>query len=471
VQTSSVTGVGGRFRCLFASLLTAIVTGALIAAILTTAVLATEYLPADRAQANLRRSFENGSLRTEDWPWNDRIRGYNQYNDCLIVMMIRFRRDPVSSAIAPVVVFNDYPIQTKLTECQIARTATFSNNPRELFSPKIYFPYYRYIHAYRIPFNILIEITSVDVIRIIYRCVIILLLLTTILCHVWRTIHSIRLEQVRAAAASACFVIVASGMGIFSGLDLFAQSLTHGPSDILIFSAFAWLSLRKDSLGVRYDIQVATLGALAFAFDFLHGTIPLTLAIVLGCAGLRAFGRAAPAPLASAGRAATVFVVGVVAAAATKLLTLIAVSGWHDITGFYYQLRYRMDGGEHSLAQAASALWSSSSHIAGGLSMVGGAAIAFSLLCTLIVPVAAFMPSISSKDRRAILTAWLSMCTIFCWYVVFRAHSAVHAPFMVRLLAWPISMGPACLMMLAASAGWLEGGLRTVPFFGKRHPV
>jgi len=59
-------------------------TGAAVTIALLLLLLATELLPAAPMQRNLQRSIAQGSLQSEDWPW-DRIRGFNQYNDCLLV--------------------------------------------------------------------------------------------------------------------------------------------------------------------------------------------------------------------------------------------------------------------------------------------------------------------------------------------------------------------------------------------------
>ena len=78
--------------------------------------------------------------------------------------------------------------------------------------------------------------------------------------------------------------------------------------------------------------------------------------------------------------------------------------------------------------------------------------VVLSLIGILCIPAASFFLRISSRDRTAVLTVWLSIVTIFGWYIVFRSHSAMHAPFMVRLLAWPISATPACFLMLVSAS-------------------
>ena len=64
----------------------------------------------------------------------------------------------------------------------------------------------------------------------------------------------------------------------------------------------------------------------------------------------------------------------------------------------------------------------------------------------LVSPLAAETPWV----QPAVL-ALASIAVIFVWYAVFRNHTAIHAKWMVRLLAWPIGMGCACLVLALAS--------------------
>ena len=51
--------------------------------------------------------------------------------------------------------------------------------------------------------------------------------------------------------------------------------------------------------------------------------------------------------------------------------------------------------------------------------------------------------------KMAVLTVLLSIATIFAWYALFRNHTTIHGGLMVRLLAWVIGAGPACLLLAA----------------------
>src|SRR5207247_7192308 len=109
------------------------------------------------------------------------------------------------------------------------------------------------------------------------------------------------------------FVLLSLIFMRFYGLAFFAPSLTHAPSDILLFVAIAvmsWLNLPSTSsrlLGVLGGI----FGALVVAFDFLHGALPLGLAALLGCVAMKAERQATAGQIATAvGLAGASFVVG-----------------------------------------------------------------------------------------------------------------------------------------------------------------
>jgi hypothetical protein len=436
--------------------------GATVAAGLLFAILATEHLPAGPAREHLRQSFDKGSLQDKDWLAGDRIRGVNQYNDCLLVMMIRFRASPWSSAVAPDIILNTYPellndAHGKLvSECAIARAAVADDNPRKLFKPERYFSYGRYIHAYRIPFNLLITYTEVGPIRVAYRITAILILLGTIAAQVVRLTSALRASNSGRAVAAYCFANIAVALLLFSGLDLFAQSLTHGPSDIVLFSAFAWLSLRPPLLNIRTDGEAAAFGALAFGFDFLHGTVPMMLAILVGCAGLRAFGNRMPVRFMSTVRLVVAFMTGVVAAVAIKLAAVLSVQGWAKVQDFFGELTYRMSGNAFTLTDIVWALGGAAHEIGWGQTSVALLAVISGIAFALFALMRLVSGAIEPEKRQAVLTALASIAVIFVWFMVFRNHTVLHSGWMVRLLAWPIGMGCACLVLALASAPWAE---------------
>ncbi len=422
------------------------------------ALVATEFLPGDRMQANLQASFEEGSLQEQDWLHGNRTIGLNQYNDCLLVMMARFRADPWASAIAPTVIFNDYPKNLTdaegniVSQCTIARTAVYSDRPLEVFEAEAYFSYGRYVHAYRIPFNLAVTLGPLSTLRMIYRIVGVAILLGLVAVHGTRGMTALRTSGLRAAALPFSFAAIAAAfLGLF-GLDLFGPSFTHGPADILLFAAFGWLSLRRtlpDSGG--WDFSAALLAALAFGFDFLHGTIPLMFAILLGCTALRSFEANIPLRFADVFRLVFSFGLATAAALATKLLALFALVGSEGLAGYFGQLSARMSGADHSIGDVIFALRYGTAQIGWGYGAPIQLMVAIALLSALYALLLLPTRRVAARDRTVLVTGLASMAAIFIWYMLFRNHTAIHTWWMVRLLTWVIVMGPACLFMALVS--------------------
>jgi len=410
-----------------------------------------ELLPAEPIRLNLQHSYETGALQRADWLWQNQDIGFNQYNDCLLVMMERFRRDPWSSAVAPVVVFNDLPggplLRQPLTECEIARAAVQSPQPRRLFRPDRFFEYSRYVHAYRIPFILLISVVSVGVIRILYRVTVAGILLFLFLRHVRRfCLSQISTERVTAI----CFVVITLAFLLFSGLDIFSQSLTHGPSDMLLFASFGWLSLASGRRVLAQGGVTAALSSLAFGFDFLHGTVPQMLAILIGCTALRSYAESSPLAVSFFLKMVLAFAFGVAGAVLAKLLAASSIGGWATITDFGDQLLFRINGGEHSYRQVFSNLYWASSQIGFGHYWPPVVAIACGIAGALFAFALLLNGSVQRRDRLALTAMLASAMVPFGWYIIFKNHASIHG-FMVRLLAWPIGLCLTSLIVAVAS--------------------
>jgi hypothetical protein len=339
--------------------------------------------------------------------------------------------------------------------CRIARTAVENDHPKEILESRYYFQYGRYVHAYRIPFNFMIRYTSVGSIRLAYRVATVAILLALFAAHLGRVTSALRASDTSRAAAAFGFAAITAALLLFSGLDIFSQSLTHGPSDIVLFAAFAWLSLKPTCATVCTGGEAAALGALAFGFDFLHGTVPMMLAIIVGCAGLRAFGNELPVPLRSTVRLVIAFVVGIAGAVAIKLAATMSVAGLAAVPTFFRPLIYRMTGHRISspnddvftMLDVARSLAASAGNIGWGEKWVPIVALMAALTFALFAFKRVVSGAVRPRQRLAIFTALASIAVIFVWYAVFLNHTAVHAMWMVRLLAWPIGMGCACLVL------------------------
>ena len=424
--------------------------GVIITAAIMLLLFATEHLSSESTRANLRHSFAENSLQLQDWRWTDRRIGTNQYNDCLLVMMARFSVSPWRSAVAPVVVFGGDatprigPKGRHLSQCEIARLAVLSDSPGQLFEPESYIEYSRYVHAYRIPFQLLISVTTVHWIRILYRALLVGTMLGIFLAHCIRY-RSMRRSANRAgAAAHLGFAWISLCFLALYGLDFYGPSLTHAPADLLVFAAFGWLSLRNPAHGDRDFLYLGALGALAFGFDFLHGTIPLTLAVLLGCTALRSYAAGGRLTARDLSLVAGTFCLGAGGALAAKLIAVAAVQSAPGIVSFFDQLAFRVGGDNYTYLDVARHLGRRIGMIFWGNRPIGVAVVSLSVAAMAIALIRAAMRNSHWQERQLVFGLGLSAGVILLWYLTFKNHSAIHG-FMVRLLVWIVAVGPLAL--------------------------
>ncbi len=438
---------------------------------LTAWLYAMQLLPRAGITAHIRSSFTNGALQEHDWLLkNDRL-GVNQYCDCLVIQMFFFRRDAWADTVAPIVVFNDWPVPLwadngeQISECAIARAAAFSDTPLDLYPAQSYFPYSRYIHAFRLPAYLLLEKFDVGAIRRLYRMlafgVLVMILVTQLLLTLWRAERADdRPRESDHVIQGVFFVILSLILMRFYGLHLFAPSLTHAPSDILMFVAIAVMSLLN--ITRTSDRMLCGLcgifGALVFALDFLHGALPLGLAALIGCVAMKADRQSSAGQIATAVfLAGSSFVVGAGTALLVKLVTVAGTFGPQAVTGFFLQLHYRMTGGRFPLSD----IWR---RLSESLEVIFFEDLYFSralLFVTGLLLIVAYGIALAYATRAAAIQAHvllLSVLVIIVWYLVFRNHSVIHAGVMVRLLVWPLTATAG--MVIVAVSGVAHSGFQ-----------
>jgi hypothetical protein len=431
--------------------------------VLTALLYAMQALPSASIMAHIRSSFTHGALQEHDWLLhNDRL-GVNQYNDCLVIQMFGFRRDAWADTVAPTVVFNDWPVPLwadngePLSECAIARAAAFSEAPLALYPAQSYFAYSRYMHAFRLPAYLLLEQFEVGAIRRLYRMLafggLVMILGIHLLLMLWRTEKADNRPREGAHVMQGVFFVLLSLIFMrFYGLHLFAPSLTHAPSDILIFIAIAVMSLLNitSTSSRRLCVLCGIFGALVLALEFFHGALPLGLAALLGCVAMKAERQSSAGQIATAVcLAGASFVIGAGAALLVKLVTVAVTFGPQAVTGFFVQLNYRMTGGRFPLSD----LWI---RLSENLDVIFFEDLYFSralLFITGILLLVSYGVALAWATRASAVQAHvlvLSVLVIGVWYLVFRNHSVIHAGIMVRLLVWPL-IATAGMVIVAVS--------------------
>ena len=430
---------------------------------LTAMLYAMQSLPRAGITAHIRSSFTNGALQEHDWLLkNDRL-GVDQYDTCLLIQMFFFRGDAWTDTVAPTVIFNDWPVPlwadngSPISECAIARAAAFSDAPFDLYPAQSYFAYSRYLHAFRLPAYLLLEKFDVGAIRRLYRMlafgVLVMILVTQLLLMLWRAERADDRPHEGSHVIQGVFFVMLSLLFMhFYALHFYAPSLTHAPSDILIFVAIAVVSLLnipRTSYRMLCGLS-GIFGALVLALDFLHGALPLGLAALIGCVAMKAERQSSAGQIATAVfLAGSSFVVGAGVALLVKIVTLAVTLGPQAVTGFFVQLNYRMIGGGFPLSDVWRRL---SEH----LDVIFFEDVRFSralLFVTGLVLIVTYGIALACATRASAVQAHalvLSVLVIGVWYVVFRNHTVIHADPMVRLLVWPLT-ATAGMIIVAVS--------------------
>ena len=252
--------------------------------------------PIDRIKVNLRAAFTEGELQDDEWPplaLASRI-GYNQYNECLIFMATILRGDDVvKTTVSPNILWWWPYGETAWSKCAILRHLVAGPSPPDLSN--LLYPYHRYLHGHRVLAGFFLPLFSVSDLRLLLKTVIYVLILTTILkCAIDHLPTSTQRSKTRvlgnqADLYPASMILVAVAFAAFYGLRYFAMSISHAPSDIVLF-AFIVYCLYKDLLKIpanNFYAAVTVYACLTSVFEFLIGAAPLGLAVLIGILALQ----------------------------------------------------------------------------------------------------------------------------------------------------------------------------------------
>ena len=146
----------------------------------------------------------------------------------------------------------------------------------------------------------LVSATTVRHIRATYSGLAIVVLSALALVSLRPASVGSRAGNRRAAQVPLGFAWLSVFFLLFYGLDQFSQSLTHGPAYLLIYATLALFAFAPSKRRFPSHAVVASLGPLAFRLEFLHGTLPLLLAVILGSLALRSYEQKRPVTPAEA---------------------------------------------------------------------------------------------------------------------------------------------------------------------------
>ena len=386
------------------------------------------------------------------------------FNDCLILaMLVLPPRDNVFwHALSPRIPASDLnapPLRTP--PASLPQFRQCGDLAVALENPEIRSGYYhRYLHGDWVLAGALLAVLSFQsatMLLLVTVCGLLSALMLLSAYAIWQGPAALRPRDV-------AFLTLAGFLALFYALPVYGRSLSFAPSDIVLIG-FTLLAYRYPLSGLTergFVTAVALFGTLTAIFEFLIGAIPAGLIVLLG---LLALDRAPVAPrrvwLALASYAGAIAL-----ALLTKTLVIAALSGWSEIAGSAgLMARHIAQTGWDMTADHAARLEAFGFNVEAlksnralsaiyGLmkigyfsSLVGLGSLAVGLVVTAVLPLVlviwgawrALRTGDSSKRRRELLLL-AAAAVMPVWYVVFTAHTIVHAFFMVRPMVWPAAV-------------------------------
>jgi hypothetical protein len=400
----------------------------------------------------IRTAFEAGALGPWDWRAFDSRRGYNQYNDCMI-LLFSITRDAgvLSRALGPLWTVRNEDIPGWPGYCITLNEMVHGDEAVSQYKVK---RYTRYWHGY-LPISVALlqafELSQVRrLLKIGVYAALILLVFAT-------GTHQPGLLLVSVP-------IVVTGV-LFWAVPQFGQSLCHGPGDAFVIIGLACLLFwRERLLRLRMFVPFcAAYGAGVVYLEFLTGLLPTVAGLLLPIVYLVAVTRPdyEDRPrlawrFAAAGLAA--FVLGAALTVMIKQILAVLFVDTGAVDSFSMSLQQWTGAYEGSSSLLGgrflvplSALWRrrlflTYGSVPGAVALFGSTALAWVAAGWL-----AFR-SATTRLRSDFLAFAAGASVIVVWTMAFPTHTIRHL-WMVRILIVPIALGwGALLWQLKAAA-------------------
>lgn len=364
-------------------------------------------------QERIAEAYAQGAL-TGEMRGNDVI-GLHQFNDCLILgLALAQTRSDAELTVSPV-----KPFGISELPCVDLKNSVQGN---ELF-------YHNYLHGHTVLVRYLLPHMGVQTIRELLKATMTLVLLFGVaLCL-------LRIGERRAVGEQLVFLVAFLGFSRFFSLELFSQSLSHGPSDLVLLGFVALLAVKSGTLSeARWTTLACLFGALTMIFEFMTGGLPIGAAAVIGLGwfALRPESRSVAAVL----RGLVAFLTGAATLMLIKLTSVAIVFGADAVRTIFETGAIRVNGDlpsqfAHFVAwrELAKFTWI----LAPGLPALAPG--------MLVVSVLLGARAVTLGRDPVTLLLLLSCLPIVAWFLLFQQHTAIHAWFMVRILVWPIIAG------------------------------
>lgn len=450
------------------------------------------YAPRAPLLENIRHAYATEELTDKDHLMLDARRGYNQFNDCMILeMAISHPADRLHDAVSPsYFVFNDNGAARRGENsiCGTLREAAFYPDAGTL--DVLY--YHRYIIGQRTLMRLVMPYVDLATLHVVFKgtCYALLAVMFAVGARRYMAARKETATPSRLfdSRAQPLLLIVASlYFAVFYGLEYYGQSLNHAPSEILLFAfmiaavSFNWLggSLR------RFYLTAALFGCLTVYYEFLSGPIPLGAGVLLALIGLQTYSSDEPRVLWSRLLGGgLIYILAIALSFAFNITSAAMTFGWEVFGDMINRMQMRT-GSEVIIGNALldkeylseivaatplhrvtigwldelQALRWSLHQITWGNHYLGYALMFSALLMYGYALYSLLRARPVGLDRARIVALLLSAMAVPAWYVLFKNHTYINSYFMIRPVVWVPIM--ACLFLMLVLSGGARRQSRT----------
>lgn len=395
---------------------------------------ATSALPRNRIVGHVRAALAEGEVSDVDYPGFDSRRGWNQYNDCMILQMITYREsDIILRTVAPI----NYATMIPWGGQCIALRLVLNDNPS--VSTLHQQRYARYWHGYNAVATAMLMLLDLNRARLILK----LGLYAALGIVLVSGMRDRRLLPFAAAVALTGWTLWA--------LPFFGQSFSHAPGDLVVMSAIAAMLLFRKHLNEAAVLALCSMyGAVIVYLDFMTGQIPTAGGLLIPAAYLVGGGLEDPrrgwrlAAVALAG-----FIAGIAITVVAKQALTFAIAGREGPVSFVAHFTrwtkpgFPEDNAMSSLVKSFGAFLGHTyilTYGSGGLAKLILAATGLAWLCAGLI-------AVNSRNWiriHAFLACAAGSAIVAGWIIGSEHHVVVHA-FMIRMLIVPICLAWAAL--------------------------
>ncbi len=386
---------------------------------------------ADRIQT----AFANGDLTEADYlPW-DSQRGWNQYDDCVVLQMLS---NPGSSrlerALAP-------RVQTVagggISQCGLLRARIVDGAIPD--APAAFY-YARYWHGYNAVASYGLRALDLGQLRL------------GLSASVWVAVAALALTTLRAGrhVQRTAGVIAITAASVWA-VPFFAPGLTHGPGDAALIGALAGLAAWRRLAGhlAALAAYAAAFGATVIFLGTLTGQLPIALAwlMALSLAAARDQGRPGIPAAMTAAMAFSFAAVSTVIAKQLIGLVVVAPDAAQQFAASltHYASLPDFEPGWPGILEPFGRLFVKSSTLAFGNAPAGYALVGLAVIAWAAAIARGWRSRHSLAGRDVLLVAGAAAVPA-AWVTLLPTHTYIHAVLVVRMLVVPISLAPLALL-------------------------